>query len=191
MFPMARRSSRVFLLLLVLSVFWCGCGGFNGVLAPTLSSITPDTVAAGSADFSLTASGSNFGQGTTLLWNGISLPTTVTSSSQLTAKVSAAQIASSGTVSIRVLKADSTTSGTLSLTVTGGGGPGGSFALTSISPSAVAAGSGDFTLTAIGNRVYLRGIDHPERHSHPHDLRLRYPASRHRGGRRCCGCRDH
>jgi hypothetical protein len=151
MFPMARRSSRVFLLLLVLSVFWCGCGGFNGVLAPTLSSITPDTVAAGSADFSLTASGSNFSQGTTLLWNGISLPTTVTSSSQLTAKVSAAQIASSGTVSIRVLKADSTTSGTLSLTITGGGGPGGSFALTSISPSAVAAGSGDFTLTAIGN----------------------------------------
>jgi trimeric autotransporter adhesin len=146
---MARPHFHVFLLLLVLSVFWCGCGGFNGVLAPTLSSITPTTVTAGGAAFTLTASGTNFGQGTTILWNGTALPTTVSSSTQLTAKVTAEQIANSGAVSIRVMKADTTTSGTLTLMVTGGA-PGGSFALTSISPAAVAAGSTDFTLTAIG-----------------------------------------
>ena len=119
------------------------------MLAPTLSSLTPTSVAAGGVDFTLTATGTNFAQGTTILWDGITLPTTVSSSTQLTAKVTAAEIASARTVSIRVMKSDSTTSGTLSLTITGGTG-GGSFTLTSISPSAVAAGSGDFTLTANG-----------------------------------------
>src|SRR5579862_376696 len=146
---MSRHRSPVFLLLTVLSVFWCGCGGFNGVLAPTLSSITPSTVAAGSAGFTLTASGSNFAQGTTILWDGVSLPTTLGSSTQLTAKVTAAQIATAGAVSIRVMKADSTTSGAMTLTISGGSG-GGAFSLTSISPAAVAAGSPAFTLTATG-----------------------------------------
>jgi hypothetical protein len=145
---MSRRHSYVFLLLSVLSIFWCGCGGFNGVLAPTLTSINPTTIAAGSAGFTLTAAGTNFATGTTILWDGISLPTTVSSSTQLTAKVTAAQIAAAGTVSVRVMKSDSTTSSTLMLTITGGSNT--SFSLTAISPSAVAAGSTDFTLTATG-----------------------------------------
>jgi hypothetical protein len=145
---MSRRHFYVFLLLSVLSVFWSGCGGFNGVLAPTLTSINPTTIAAGSAGFTLTAAGTNFATGTTILWDGVALSTTVASSTQLTAKVSAAQIASAGTVSVRVMKSDSTTSGTLTLTVTGGSSS--SFSLTAISPSAVAAGSPAFTLTATG-----------------------------------------
>ena len=144
---MSRPRFHFFLLLSVL--FWSGCGGFNGILAPTLSSISPTTVSAGGAAFTLTATGSNFASGSTLLWNGTSLPTKVTSPSQLTAQVTAAQIANPGTVSVRVMKSDSTTSETLSLTITGGSG-GGSFTLTSISPSAVAAGSPAFTLTATG-----------------------------------------
>lgn len=139
----------VFLLLSVLSLFWCGCGGFHGVLAPTLSSINPTTVAAGSAGFTLTASGTNFASGSTILWDGISLPTTVSSSTQLTANVAAAQIATAGAVSVRVMKSDSTTSDAITLTITGGSGTG-SFRLDSISPSAVAAGSPAFTLTAAG-----------------------------------------
>lgn len=146
---MSRHHSSVFLLLTVLSLFWCGCGGFNGVLAPTLSSINPTTVAAGSAGFTLTASGTNFAQGTTILWDGVSLPTTVSSSTQLTAKVTADEIATAGAVSVRVMKADSTTSGAITLTITGGSG-GGAFSLNSISPAAVAAGSPAFTLTATG-----------------------------------------
>ncbi len=119
------------------------------MLAPTLSSITPTTVQAGSGAFTLTASGTNFAAGTTILWDGVPLPTTVTSATQLSAKVSAAQIANAGTVNVGVMKADSTTSGTLSLTITGGTTTG-TFSLTAISPSAVAAGSPDFTLTATG-----------------------------------------
>lgn len=146
---MSRPHFHGFLLLLAVSLFCCGCGGFQGVLAPTLSSITPTTVQAGSGAFTLTATGTNFASGTTILWDGVSLSTTVSSATQLTAKVSANQIANAGTISIRVMKADTTTSGTLSLTITGGS-TGGSFSLTAISPSAVAAGNPDFTLTATG-----------------------------------------
>lgn len=146
---MSRHKFHVLLLPLVLSLFWSGCGGYHGVLAPTLATINPTTVAAGSAGFTLTATGTNFTQGTAILWDGISLPTTVSSSTQLTAKVTAAQIASAGIVSIRVMKSDSTTSGTLNLTITGAT-TGGTFSLRSISPAAVAAGSAAFTLTATG-----------------------------------------
>jgi len=72
---MTRRHLHVVVLVAVLSFFWSGCGGFHGILAPTLSSITPTTIAAGGADFTLTAAGSNFAPGTTILWNGASLPT--------------------------------------------------------------------------------------------------------------------
>ena len=146
---MGRPRGQFFLLLSVLSLVLSGCGGFNGILAPTLSSINPTTIAAGSDAFTLTATGANFTGGTVILWDGASLPTTVTSATQLTAKVTAAQIASAGAVSIRVMKSDSTTSDALTLTITGGS-PGGTFSLTSISPAAVAAGSPAFTLTATG-----------------------------------------
>lgn len=148
---MNRPHLHVSLLLAVLSVFVTGCGGFNGVLTPTLSSISPSTVAAGSAAFTLTATGTNFTSGTKILWDGVSLPTTVTSSTQLTANITADQIALAGSITIRAIKPDTTTSGALTLTVTGGTGPGGNtFTLTDISPTAVAAGSPSFTLTATG-----------------------------------------
>ena len=146
---MSRAHPRVFIFLSLLSVFLYGCGGFNGVLAPTLSSITPATVSAGGAAFTLNATGANFGSGAKILWNGVSLPTTVNSSTQLSAQVTAAQIASAGTVNIRVMKADSTTSGTLALTITGGSVS--SLTLSSISPAQIQAGSPDFTLTATGS----------------------------------------
>src|SRR5579871_513400 len=103
---MSRPDTRLFLLLSVFSLFWSGCGGFNGVVVPTLSSITPSTVSAGSAPFTLTATGSHFESGTAILWDGVALPTTVKSATQLTATVSAAQIANAGTVNIRVMQSD-------------------------------------------------------------------------------------
>ena len=146
---MPRSHFRVLLLLAVLPLVLNGCGGFKGILTPTLSSINPTTVAAGSDAFTLEATGTNFAGGTAVLWDGVALPTTVSSAIQLTAKISAAQIASAGAVSIRVMKADSTTSDALTLTITGNS-PGGTFSPASISPAAVAAGSPAFTLTATG-----------------------------------------
>lgn len=140
---------RLPLLFLAMSVLFAGCGGFQGVVTPTLTSISPSTVAAGSAGFTLTANGSNYVSGAAILWDGVAQTTTVVSSTQLTAAISAAQIASAGAVSIRVMKPDTTTSSALQLTITGTGG-GSTFSLTAISPSSVAAGSAAFTLTATG-----------------------------------------
>lgn len=145
---MSLRRLRALPLLLVVSTMISACGGFQGVVTPTLSSLTPATVASGSAGFMLTATGTNFASGTQILWDGVALPTTVVSSTELTAAISAQLIAVAGTVSIRAIKPDTTTSNTLQLTVTGT--PPANFSLTSISPSSVAAGSPAFTLTATG-----------------------------------------
>ncbi len=125
-----------------------GCGGFKGIVAPTLSSVSPSTVAAGSAGFTLTATGTNFNSGTQLLWDGIAQPTKVVSNTQLTIAVSAAQIATADIVTIRAMKSDTTTSEPATLTITGTTAP--TFSLSSISPSTIASGSPDFTLSATG-----------------------------------------
>jgi hypothetical protein len=140
---------RALLPLLSLPALWlAGCGGFNGVVTPTLSSINPATIAAGSAGFTLTASGTNFTSGTRIILDGIPQTTKVVSNSQLTASITAAQILNPGDISVGVLKADTTSSNVLTLKVTGQGPQGPK--LTSISPSSVASGSPDFTLTATG-----------------------------------------
>jgi hypothetical protein len=138
----------VLLLSLISSMSLAGCGGFEGVVTPTLSSISPASIAAGGAAFTLTATGTNYTAGTLILWDGIAQPTTVVSNTKLTTQVSAAQIAAPRTVSLRVIKPDTTTSGTMQLTITGSVPP--AFSLSAISPSAVAAGSASFTLTAQG-----------------------------------------
>lgn len=118
------------------------------MVTPTLSSLNPTTVAAGSAGFTLTASGSNFTSGTRIVWDGIPQPTKVVSNSELSAEITAAQILYPGAVSVGVVKSDTTSSNVLVLQITGQGPQGPK--LTSISPSSVASGSADFTLTATG-----------------------------------------
>ena len=140
---------RALLPLLSLPALWlAGCGGFHGVVTPTLSSINPATIEAGSAGFTLTASGSNFTSGTRIVWDGIPLATKVESNSKLSADVTAVQIINPGNISVSVLKSDTTSSNVLTLKITGLGPQGPK--LTSISPSSVASGSADFTLTATG-----------------------------------------
>ena len=118
------------------------------MVTPTLSSINPATVTAGSGAFTLTASGSNFTGGTRIVWDGIPLATKVVSNSELSAEITAAQILYPGDISVGVVKSDTTSSNALTLKITGQGPQGPK--LTSISPSSVASGSADFTLTATG-----------------------------------------
>jgi hypothetical protein len=71
--------------------------------APFITSLSPSPITtAGSAAFTLTVNGSNFGTGATVLWNGSGLATTWVSATQLAASVPAAAIASPGTVAITV-----------------------------------------------------------------------------------------
>src|SRR5438094_1645396 len=70
---------------------------------PTTSSINPTCATAGGAQFTLTVNGTNFVSTSTVKWNGNTLGTTFVSSTQLTATVTAALIATAGTASVTVV----------------------------------------------------------------------------------------
>jgi sugar lactone lactonase YvrE len=71
--------------------------------APVISGISPGFVSAGGAAFTLTVNGSGFTSGSTVYWGTSTLVTTYGSATQLTAQVTAAEIANGGiTVAITV-----------------------------------------------------------------------------------------
>jgi len=133
-------------------------GGISGSLpftvtnpanpAPSLSSLSPTATTAGGGAFTLTVNGSNFVNGSVVQVNGSNRSTTFVSSAQLTAAISAGDIASAGSLSITVVNPapGGGTSGALTLAVNNP-----SPSLSSISPSSVSAGSGAFTLTLNGS----------------------------------------
>jgi hypothetical protein len=70
---------------------------------PSISSLQPDSLDAGSDTFDLTVNGSKFVSDDTVDWNGIPLTTTFVSSSKLTAKVSAAEVEAAGSAAVTVV----------------------------------------------------------------------------------------
>ena len=69
---------------------------------PTLTNINPTTVFAGSGDITLTVNGTNFLPNSSVQWAGASRTTTFVSSTQLTAAISAADLASAGSPAVSV-----------------------------------------------------------------------------------------
>ena len=90
-------------------VLVAGCQSYNPNLgAPSsvsslLNLLTPAARAAGCGDFPLTVKGVGFVSGSVVQWNSINRPTEVVSSTELTASISAADIANAGTFPIRVM----------------------------------------------------------------------------------------
>ena len=76
-------------------------GGLYGAV-PSVSAISPNLVQAGSADFALTVTGTGFNPGSTVNLDVTPLPTTYVSGTQLTATVSASEIANYGWAAITV-----------------------------------------------------------------------------------------
>jgi hypothetical protein len=111
---------------------------------PVLSSITPDNVVAGVPSLTLSATGQGFTSTTVLTWNGTSLPTTFVSDTQLTASVSAALVASAGTVPVTALMAWGAESNAINFTISAPP------FIVSINPQSVPAGSPSFTLIVNG-----------------------------------------
>ena len=70
--------------------------------APTLTSLSPSSVVAGGPAFMLTVTGTNFVNSSVVRWNGNDRPTTFVSSTQLTAAISAMDIAAAGNASVNV-----------------------------------------------------------------------------------------
>jgi hypothetical protein len=75
-------------------------GTYN--LAPTLSAISPAAIVSGSSDTIITLTGSGFSSFSAVLLNGATLPTSFTSSTQLTATVPSANLATLGWAPISV-----------------------------------------------------------------------------------------
>jgi len=71
--------------------------------APSLTSITPARTAPGGPAFTLTATGANFIASSVLNWNGSARPTTMVSTTQLTAQITAADIAGAGSAAVTAL----------------------------------------------------------------------------------------
>ncbi|MDX2030222.1 MAG: BACON domain-containing carbohydrate-binding protein [Blastocatellia bacterium] len=74
--------------------------------APTLASISPSTAPAGSSALTLTANGTNFTGASVVRWNNGDRPTTLVSSTQLRASISASDLASAGAANVLVFNSD-------------------------------------------------------------------------------------
>ena len=70
--------------------------------APKVSSISPTNASAGSGDFILDVTGSNFISSSVVRWNGVDLATVYFSSTELKATVPAANISTAGSASVTV-----------------------------------------------------------------------------------------
>ncbi len=125
--------------------------GISGVVpftvnsvAPTITSLSPATTAAGGLDFPLTVNGTNFASDATVYWNSTQLATTPGTSTQLTATVPANLITTATTASITV-RESAGTSPAATFTVTAP-----AVTITGLNPSSVNVGSGAFSLEVDG-----------------------------------------
>ena len=118
---------------------------FLAVVGPTITTISPNSAAAGSAGFTLAVNGSNFVPVSSVTWNGTAVVTTFVSASQLAASVPATLIASPGTAAVRVQNTSQAISGPVTFTVSPPAP-----AITSLSPNSAIAGSAALTLTVNG-----------------------------------------
>jgi len=116
---------------------------------PTVTSLAPNSAIVGSAGFTLTVNGANFTIGSAVLWGGTPLATFLVSPNQLTASISASQVANIGTTPVSV-QAYSNPSAPISNAVNFTVAPVPPLTLNSVFPSIITAGGGDFTLTAVG-----------------------------------------
>ena len=172
--------SRTIALLFVALIGVWGCGGGTSQSVndqsppptPTITTISPNSAVAGGAAFTLTINGTNFVASSMVKFGGSAPATTFVNSTQLTAAIPAASIASTGTPAVTVTNPapGGGTSNAINFTVTSSAStvPTISF----LSPSCVPAGeqfvdSVDNQLTVVGQNfvpgsvVRWNGSDRP------------------------------
>jgi trimeric autotransporter adhesin len=140
----ARVLSIVLVAVSFLFVIACGGGGSSATsttttpapATPAVTVVSPDHVAAGSTDMTLTVDGTGFASNSTVIFNGASKTTTFVSATRLAAVLQSADLTRQGVFSVSVsTPGAASASNTLQFRV-GNGLP----VITSLSPSAVVAG---------------------------------------------------
>lgn len=119
----------------------------NVAVAPVIISIDPPSVTAGSTSFTLSVSGSGFAATTVVELNGLALSTTFLSSTQLSAEISAAQVASAASLNVIAVNPGPPPRASNTQTLAVASAP----VINSLEPSTVVAGSPAFTLTVMGS----------------------------------------
>jgi hypothetical protein len=153
------RQFAVGALLACLTFYLIGCGGQQPATSPAsskpaITSISPSGILAGSGSFSLTVIGSNFNSSSMVQWNGSPRTTEYVNSTQLNAVITALDVSTAGTwaISVRNTAPSILTSNLFNFRVTNP-----QPIITSIYPSSVTAGSGDFALIIYGRNFISDG----------------------------------
>ena len=93
----------VFVVLLTIFALGCGYTKPMGTTTTHINTLTPTSIAHGGADFMLTVNGTGFTSSTVVYWKAAPRTSAFVSASQVTALISAADIASAGTASVYTL----------------------------------------------------------------------------------------
>jgi len=116
----------------------------KSIPVPTIKSLSPATTISGGAGFTLIVYGSSFVPSSVVQWNGINRSTTFVSTGQLTAQITAADIAKAGAATVTVFNpapgGGSSNSSTFTITTGGGSGSNPVPAIIGLGPSCVPAG---------------------------------------------------
>lgn len=96
--------------ILLLTTFALGCGGYGssnktpgmGGGASSISQLVPNMSTHGDPGFTLTVNGTGFTASSVVYWNGNTRPTTFVMANQLTAQITAADVANAATVPVYV-----------------------------------------------------------------------------------------
>jgi len=78
-------------------------GGIASLTDPTLTMVSPTSVLAGAPAFTMTITGTNFASNVVVEWNGVPQPTTLASSTELTAAIPASLVSAAGTATVTVV----------------------------------------------------------------------------------------
>jgi WD40-like Beta Propeller Repeat len=156
---------------------------------PRISALSPTNINAGQPTFTLTVTGYNFTPASTVNWNGGALSTLFVNINTLTARVSSALIQNAAAVSITVSTPSPGGGVTAALAFTINATSNPLPRITGLSPSAVFAGSGTFTLYVIGtnlislSQVVLNGTTQPTTFESSTSVAVSVPESyTHRAG---------
>ncbi len=123
--------------------------------APTITSISPQNVQAGTPDFTLLINGANFLFDDFVQVNGSARTTQFISATQLAAAIPAADIATSGTLAVTVSRHDgSAVSAPIMLTVADASLP----SIASFNPASANVGDAPFTLAILGHNFTTSSI---------------------------------